>query len=339
MKNPPKVDCYICGSKGKLLYHALKDRIFDAPGEWNLKKCLNPECGLIWLDPILPDEDIINAYKNYYTHQNTENPNTLFYRLYHLIKLAYLGYKYGYNIKPLTLFEKLLGMLIYIHPGYRANFDFSVMYLPFKQKGQLLEIGCGNGQMLKFMQDLGWCTEGIDIDPSAVLYARSKGLKVHTGTLETIKYHDENFDAIIISHVIEHVHEPLRMIVECYRILKQTGHLVIVTPNSESLGHSVFKNAWLHLDPPRHLYVFNVASLYNLVRKAGFQKFEVSTTIRDANGLFIASRSIKRHGKYVWNSSQPRHIRLCARCMQFIEFIFLKLKANIGEEIAMIAKK
>ena len=65
----PCPDCYICGTKGQPLCQGLEDRLFGALGRWNLKSCPNPDCGLVWLDPMPIEEDIGNAYETYYTHE------------------------------------------------------------------------------------------------------------------------------------------------------------------------------------------------------------------------------------------------------------------------------
>lgn len=335
----PCPDCYLCGAQGKPLYQGLKDRLFGAPGEWNLKKCPNPECGLVWLDPMPLEEDISKAYQNYYTHQDRYISNTWPRRVYRLAKEGYLVRKYGYYTESVATWKKFLGIFVYLDPGRRAALDASIMYLPAQPNGRLLEVGCGSGQMLKLMQDLGWRVEGVDFDPAAVENAQAKGLQVRLGTLESQVYPDDYFDAITMSHLIEHVHDPLQLLRECNRILRPGGSLVVVTPNGGSWGHKLFRDAWRGLEPPRHLHVFTIPSLYCLAEKAGFKKLRISTTIRGANGLFMASRSIQRTGKHVNGGPQPRAVRIWARGMQLVEWAILKVKPDIGEEITLMGKK
>ncbi|WP_051273508.1 class I SAM-dependent methyltransferase [Desulfotruncus alcoholivorax] len=332
-------NCYLCGNRGQPLYHGLKDRLFDAPGEWHFRKCSNHKCGLVWLDPMPISEDIGKAYKNYYTHQNSKNSMTWYRRVYQWAKEGYLARRFNYYGNSTTIWKKLLGMMLYFHPGRRENLEFSVMYLPSQPNGLLLDVGCGSGQKLMFMRDLGWLAEGVDIDPIAVDSARSKGLQVRLGTLEEQCYQDNYFDAIILSHLIEHVYDPLGLLLECYRILKPGGRLVVVTPNNESWMHKMFNDKWLALDPPRHLHVFSVPSLKYLAQKAGFKKYKISTTIREANGLFMASKLIQRTGKYVWGCPLSSTFRFWARGMQLAEWVILKFKPDAGEEITMVGEK
>jgi len=332
--------CYLCGKQGQPVYHGLQDRLFNAPGEWNINKCPDSECGLMWLDPMPLAEDIGKAYQSYYTHRETGCPSVTWpRRIYQWAREGYLAKKYGYNNGSVNNWKKMLGQLFYFHPGRRANLDFSVMYLSSVPNGLLLDVGCGSGQKLMFMEKQGWLAEGLDIDPVSVDQARAKGLQVRSGSLEAQSYPDNYFDAVTMSHLIEHVYDPLAVFQECHRILKPGGRLVVVTPNNESWGHKIYKTSWLALDPPRHLHIFSLMSLNSLTKKAGFQKFKSSTTIREANGLFVASRAIHSTGKYLWGSSITYPVRIWARGMQLAEWAILKLKPGLGEDIVMVGEK
>jgi len=333
-------DCYICGTRGKNLYGGLRDRLFGVPGEWNFKKCPNPGCGLVWLDPMPVEESISLAYRNYYTHQDTERfSNTLPRRAYGLVQEGYLAHKYGYCNGSMATWKKLLGMLMYLHPGRREDVDFSIMYLPANPKGHLLEIGCGSGQILKKMQQMGWQVEGVDFDPSAVENAKRKGLQVHIGTLKSQNYPGNHFDVIVMSHFIEHVHDPLKILREAHRILKPGGQVVLVTPNNESLGHRLFKEAWRGLEAPRHLYLFTLKALLELSQKAGFKVKNVKITIRTARGIYLASRSIQKAVKGGRGKVVIPDPNIQAEIWQFVEWIMCKLNSNLGEELVLFARK
>jgi ubiquinone/menaquinone biosynthesis C-methylase UbiE len=207
------------------------------------------------------------------------------------------------------------------------------------REGKLLEVGCGSGDMLKLMQELGWHVEGVDFDHKAVENAQRKGLHVSHGALEAQAYPDNHFDAITMSHVIEHVPDPVLLLSECYRILSPGGRVVIVTPNSDSWGHAKFASSWRGLEPPRHLHVFNPQSFTILSQKVGFRILKVFTTIRNANAQFIASRSLRLTGKHAWGSSQPWTVRKWGKIMMFIEWGILKKSPFSGEEIVLILGK
>ncbi len=66
MQTLPAPRCLLCGVQGRILYDALRDQLFEAPGIWSLRRCL--KCGLVWLDPRPALEGIGELYRKYYTH-------------------------------------------------------------------------------------------------------------------------------------------------------------------------------------------------------------------------------------------------------------------------------
>ncbi len=339
----PCPSCSLCGARGESLYKNLEDRLFGAWGKWNLKKCPDPHCGIVWLDPMPLEEDIVNAYQTYYTHADIQPqetpPDSITKRLKRSIIKSYFAWKYDYNKATLSFSQKLLWPLAYLSLSGRVWLDSKVMYLRAPYKGRLLEIGAGSGEQLKELIEFGWDGEGVDSDVVAVEKAVKNGLRVQCGTVEAQRYPDNSFDVIIMNHVIEHVHDPLSLLRECYRILRPGGKLAIVTPNILSLGHRMFKASWFPLDPPRHLRIYTPPALLHTIGKAGFTAMNAFTTARNANGIFWTSRAIKQSGKCTMHAVPPASIRFLAWIVLVIELILLKMNPSIGEEIAVIATK
>jgi 2-polyprenyl-3-methyl-5-hydroxy-6-metoxy-1,4-benzoquinol methylase len=329
--------CCLCGALGTLLYQDLRDSLFSASGEWSFKKCSNPACRLIWLDPMPLEEDIGKAYGSYYTHRDSASPrgnNNLLRRGYRFVKQGYLSRKFGYGT-GISSWQQLLGTLLYLHPFRRENLDLSVMCLPARQDGFLLDIGSGSGEMLKRMQKLGWRVEGVEFDPQACMLARSKGLTVNLGTLAAQNYPDDHFDAIVMHHLIEHVHDPVALFKECHRILKPGGRIVVMTPNSESLLHKRFLSNWRGLEPPRHLYLFSLGSIALAVEKSGLAMKSLRTTGRSANWMYLASRAIQLDS----TETLPYSAKLLGYCYLLIEAVLAKFKLSAGEELLVTAEK
>lgn len=345
IRTKPEPLCKCCQSEGTYLYRNLKDRLFGVQGEWHLKKCNNINCGLIWLDPMPIEEDIGIAYRTYYTHQDSKvnikrNCIKQFLRnIYLSAKQGYLAVKYGYSKNQVSLINKLLGYFLYLYPGRRANVDFEVFYLPVQGDGKLLEIGFGSGEMLQGMQQKGWIAEGLDFDPNAVNNALLKGLNVRLGSLAEQHYNDNTFDVIVMSHALEHIHDLLQLLKECHRVLKKGGKLISITPNTSSFGHKIYKHNYLHLDPPRHLNLFNYQSANKLLTLAGFNALKISSTIRDVSGTLIASQIIKNKGLYSMGEPVNLRVRLWGAALQVFEHFYLKFNYNIGEDLVIKATK
>jgi SAM-dependent methyltransferase len=141
------------------------------------------------------------------------------------------------------------------------------------------------------MHALGWNAEGLDFDKRAIERAKAKGLVMHLGGLPEQRFPAASYDAVTMSHSIEHVHDPVGWLAEARRVLRPRGRLALATPNAHSLLHRRFGRNWFPLEPPRHLHLFNRAALESALRKAGFGRFRLFTSARDATGVF-ASRTI-----------------------------------------------
>lgn len=76
-------------------------------------------------------------------------------------------------------------------------------------------------------------------------------------------------DTIIASEVIEHLDSPLNFLLECKRVIKKDGRIIITTPNSLSLaelqGFVVKENT---LDYVGHLYGWNKKTFGRLAKRA-----------------------------------------------------------------------
>ena len=337
-------ECGLCKGHGEVIYRDLEDRLFDATGHWTLKQCSGSGCGLIWLDPMPTKKDIGKAYLNYYTHEdeNIQKPKKrggVVRRLKRAFSMArnkgYLALKYG-AVNGASSLTKLAGLYAYLQPILKSTLDFDAMYLRIRSGAKLLEIGCGSGRQLEIFRKLGWQAEGLDLDPKAVEIASARGLTIHFGSLEEQHFLGRSFDAVVSSHVIEHVHDPVGLLRECGRILRLDGKLVIITPNTSSWGHMWFRSHWLALDPPRHLHLFNSISLRRAAEEAGLKVLRLTSTVRDADGLFRASRDIQRTKRHVWGIRHSLGLRRWSRALQWAEWLLLQVGLDRGEELMMI---
>jgi 2-polyprenyl-3-methyl-5-hydroxy-6-metoxy-1,4-benzoquinol methylase len=324
IRSRPCPVCYLCGTRGEELYQGLRDRLFGAPGTWNFRRCPNIECGLIWLDPVPWEEDIGRAYATYYTHQQKAPSESVLSARRFTKSLIVAVYRFFLR---LTL----------VH---REQKQLACMYLSKTSPGRLLEVGCGDGSRLARLRGLGWEVYGQEMDPHAARYARSThSIRVHLGRLEEAQFPNARFDAVIMNHVIEHVHDPVCLLRECNRLLSAGGTFVAVTPNAESYGHKSFRSSWRGLEPPRHLFLFSQQTLREVAGRAGFRRAYAWTTPAHAHVIVKASLQMRSSAKQhkSWLSEFSRGI-LLAGYQVWMMLVHLKDK-NSGEECVLQATK
>ena len=283
----------------------MRDRMFDAPGEWALREC--SECGLVSLDPRPAPEQLPSFYESYYTHATAPTVT----RAKRLLK----------RVQSLTRFG-------------RETLRAQSMFLDDVATGSVLDVGCGDGSALAFMQQRGWEVAGVEPDATAAAIASKRlNTHIHVGSIRDARFEAASFSAIHLGHVIEHLLDPADTLAECRRVMRSNGRLVILTPNAESLGRKHFGSAWLHWDPPRHIHIFNAKVLTALVEAAGFQVLHAATLTRAAHWAFQASRSIERFGR-VWPEGKRAGLtqQLRARLFQLREGF-----TDAGEELLIVA--
>jgi 2-polyprenyl-3-methyl-5-hydroxy-6-metoxy-1,4-benzoquinol methylase len=304
--------CPACDGVGDKLYGELRDRLYNAPGVWSLSRCTS--CRSLWLNPRPHDNDISKCYAEYFTHvASTETAQ---------VNGAWNA------VKDAVLFGR----------KREARF-YGAMFLLKDPPGRLLDVGCGDGSFLDSMRKLGWKVTGFEFDPKAALIARERfDLEVFVGQLEDISF-STNFDAITLSHVIEHVPDPRALLRRCFQLLTDGGKLAITTPNVRSIGHFLFRRSWRGLEPPRHLVLFSPESLRSILEEVGFEVLKYGTSDRTASGMFAASSQLRLLEESSTRSSQSFPDTLIRIVYVFVQHWGKSAIRNIGEETGILARK
>ncbi|WP_324781238.1 class I SAM-dependent methyltransferase [Thiobacillus sedimenti] len=317
--------CLLCRSQGTVLHEGLTDRLYGVPGQWRIRQCQSDACGLLWLDPRPTPRDIGKAYADYFTHDSSSHPRP----------------RTDFLSRAAELRGRLLRKLWQSSSGQKkARRAGDLMYLDDIKPGRLLEIGCGNGRRLAQFRDRGWRAEGQEVDAQAARYARDRlGLTIHEGPVTDLKLAADSYDAIVLSHVIEHVHDPVGLLAEAHRLLRPGGVLSVTTPNALGLGHRTFGTNWYGLDAPRHLFLFSSRTLAAVARKSGFGTVRTWTTAAHAATFSTPSLAIQTHGR-VDMAARPDVARLLAgTAFQLWAQQYLKFDPDSGEECVLRATK
>jgi len=329
--------CYLCGTKGTILFLNLRDKLFNAPGVWNLLRCEN--CGLIWLNPRPLPEESEKIYKEYYTHKPKKIYSKLFfYKIRKFLRNSILTVSFNYPELSNGFLHRMVGNMLSAIRMIRERAALSICYLDGQDKGKLLDLGCGSGTFLSKMKKIGWKVVGVEPDEEAVRVARNNlGLNVYRGTIEEQNFEINSFEAITMNHVIEHLYDPVSTLKELYQLLKPKGKLVIITPNSESIGARFFKSNWRGWEPPRHLYIFSFKTLQICVEKAGFSILQIKTISTGARYMYLASKQIQRGSLLYSRSSFKNNMLMKIKAFAFglIEYFI----NNAGEELVIILTK
>jgi len=144
-----------------------------------------------------------------------------------------------------------------------------------KKGGRLLDYGCGNGAFAHWMSRHGF--EAVGLEPFSLGAPRTaENLTLLREPLDSAAAKVGRFDVITMWHVLEHVPRPVDLLARLRGLLAEGGVLVVSVPNFESIQSRVFKGAWFHLDPPRHLIHFERETLEGCLARAGLEPIDES---------------------------------------------------------------
>jgi len=213
---------------------------FTVSGE-SYEVMFNKEYDMMVTSPI--PVDIENYYKSEDYISHTDSKKSLFDKVYQ-------------GVKNITLKKKLS------------------LINSFKTESKnILDVGAGTGDFLKFCSNKGWSISGVEPNISAINKAAEKGIFLNED-INQIK--NTSFDVITLWHVLEHVENLSDYITTLKKLLSKNGRLVIAVPNYKSYDAKYYKEFWAAFDVPRHLWHFSQTSIHKIFSE---EKMIVEKTI------------------------------------------------------------
>lgn len=230
--------CDWCGSTTSELLFCGPDRLHGLPGTFQMMRCSN--CGLIRQNPRLRWASLKNYYTDDYSaYAKLARDETSFLRRWNR--------RYG-SKKRLRAIHK------------------------YVKTGKLLDVGFGSGLFLEAaLESKAWTVTGIEPTKHAFDYVKkSLPVEVIHGQFTEAVLEPNTFDLVTLWNVLEHVPDPIDSIKKSNSILVNGGWLVLTIPNPNSMIQRLFGQYWVGWDLPRHLYIFPLDTLKEILNENGF---------------------------------------------------------------------
>ena len=171
--------------------------------------------------------------------------------------------------------------------------------------GRLLDLGCGTGDFLCLAREHGWDATGTEFSKHASNLGTSRGLTIVQGEVWDANFSGDTFDVVTCWHVIEHVRDPRRVIIEISRILRPGGWLILATPN---VNDHIFKAAYMMArgrrpmlyepeDREVHLFHFSRESIRSLLTSARLAVVDIGF---DREAAAVWGKRAVDHLAYLW---------------------------------------
>ncbi len=147
----------------------------------------------------------------------------------------------------------------------------------------ILEIGCGQGLTLKYLQDhnLAQTTYGIELDPHQSQIARTNidhifNINVENTTLPKVK-----FDLILLPDILEHLHDPAKLLTQLHSSLAPNGTVLISVPNIQHISvlRQLLRGRWDYADSGimdrTHLHFFTQKTILEMLNQTGYKILDI----------------------------------------------------------------
>ncbi|NJN00147.1 MAG: class I SAM-dependent methyltransferase [Aquincola sp.] len=160
-----------------------------------------------------------------------------------------------------------------------------------------LDYGCGNGDLVRRMTAIGVRARGTDFDGMALAACRRAGLDV-LEIDDCPSLPAQSLDLLTCMNVIEHVPDPDATLTWFRQVLHPQGSLLIETPNADAWLARALGPGWRGLEVPRHLNVFTLEGLHELLHRNGFEVVR-SQFVPAAGFMAAASRTTPRKRRWL----------------------------------------
>lgn len=249
--------CRICGNTENLNYTTVNERMLGTLDEFIYFQC--PQCNCLQIKQT-PD-NLENYYPdNYYSYSSLER----------LIKAPFRQWVDTHRVNHLVYGNSVTGMFL-------DYFFKPLEYIEWlkntnvKHDSKILDVGCGQGRLLLRLA-LGGFTNLTGIDPFIKENsAYENGVKLIKTNLEEFVARNQLFDLIMLHHSLEHMPDQHVILQSIGKLLSPKGVALVRIPLADSYAWQHYKEHWVQLDAPRHLYLHSKKSLSLITKESGLK--------------------------------------------------------------------
>jgi SAM-dependent methyltransferase len=141
----------------------------------------------------------------------------------------------------------------------------------FGPAGRALDVGCGDGALVRALAGQGWEAAGTEVDPARVRELTREGLRVFEGPLPELDLEPGRLRLVTYFGSFEHVAAPLEELAAVRRLLAGEGRLLLQVTNAAGMDACLFRGRWSGLELPRHRYNYTPMTVSRLLARAGFR--------------------------------------------------------------------
>jgi 2-polyprenyl-3-methyl-5-hydroxy-6-metoxy-1,4-benzoquinol methylase len=171
-----------------------------------------------------------------------------------------------------------IGKLLYFILPCENLRAYSLSRLSLTKESRILDVGCGCGDLINILRELGFeNVMGIDAFIGADI-ERENGTEIRKGTIQDVS---GEWDLVMFNHSFEHMPDQFETMRKTAGLLCKNGSCLINIPTVSSYAWKHYRENWVGLDAPRHLYLHSIKSMTLLEEKANLSLQSVTYNSND----------------------------------------------------------
>jgi SAM-dependent methyltransferase len=266
-------NCRICNSYEFEKQILVKEMMFNTNKVYHYYKCSH--CGVLQIEK--PEEDSEYLYpSNYYSFSSRANS------IKNKVKQLFNKWSVAKELTEESIMPRILPL--------RESKDAASLKGYVKKDQAILDVGCGTGELIMALYDIGY-QDIKGIDPYIKETFSYKNALIEKKSL--VELENEKFDLIMLHHSFEHMDNPLEIMTKIKNLLTPTGLCIIRIPVSDSYSFEYYKENWVQLDAPRHVFLHTNKSILHLASTVDLR----IEKIVDDSGIFqfVGSEQYKQN--------------------------------------------
>ena len=175
---------------------------------------------------------------------------------------------------------------------------------------EILDVGCGTGQLVKYLRDHNYHVRGCDSSKEAIKKARqinSHGSIVMADATD-LPFKNQTFDLISCVSTIEHLtkNQAKLFLQEAFRVLKTGGFIFLVTPNFNAPLRFLQGPRWFAHQDPTHITFYTPQTLAGLLKKYSFTNINNYFKVDGVINFLLYTSPLKGIRNSFWLSAQKK---------------------------------
>lgn len=237
-------NCLACNSKNYKSFIQTSAMMHAKTAEqFNFDRC--EDCGLVFLNPRIPESKLGAFYTNHYLPYRTDEA-------------------WG---KYAAIVEKDQRKID------KARVKRVKDYHPLNAESRILDVGCGKPTFLsELFKDTAAQLIGLDFSDEGWKNQVNdyQGIDLRKGELADLK-NENPVDVITMWHYLEHDYQPMKHLTQLHDLAHNQTKLIVEVPNFDSYTRRKFGKHWAGYHTPRHTALYSPNNIELLMKNSGWQ--------------------------------------------------------------------